>query len=94
MSISVCVPGITGKMGMEIARLVLLDNTNIRLSSGIARDLSKLNKSNPNIDEEIITSDLNEAISRCDVCVDFTSWSINTFPLSVCYVIHPTPVLS
>jgi 4-hydroxy-tetrahydrodipicolinate reductase len=72
MSISVCVPGITGKMGMEIARLVLLDNTNIRLSSGIARDLSKLNKSSPNIYEEIITSDLNEAISRCDVCVDFT----------------------
>ena len=43
MSIRVCVPGISGKMGMEIAKLVLSDNTNIRLTSGVVRDLSKVN---------------------------------------------------
>ena len=72
MSISVCVPGISGKMGMEIAKLVLLDNTNITLSSGVVRDQTKLNQNTSNFDQKIITSDLNQAISNCDVCVDFT----------------------
>ncbi len=72
MSISVCVPGISGKMGMEIAKLVLLDNTNIILSSGVVRDHVKSIKTPLNVDQKIITSDLNCAISNCDVCVDFT----------------------
>ena len=72
MSISVCVPGISGKMGMEIAKLVLLDNTNITLSSGIVRDHIKSSNTPLNFDQKIITSDLNYAISNCDVCVDFT----------------------
>ena len=72
MSISVCVPGISGKMGMEIAKLVLLDNTNITLSSGIVRDHIKSSNTPLNFDQKIITSDLNHAISNCDVCVDFT----------------------
>ena len=72
MSISVCVPGISGKMGMEIAKLVLSDNTNITLSSGIIRDQAKLSNTPLNFDQKIITSDINYAISNCDVCVDFT----------------------
>ncbi len=72
MSISVCVPGISGKMGMEIAKLVLLDNTNITLSSAIVRDHIKSSNTPFNFDQKIITSDLNHAISNCDVCVDFT----------------------
>ena len=72
MSISVCVPGISGKMGMEIAKLVLLDNTNITLSSGVVRDQNKLSQNALNFDQKIIFSDLNHAISNCDVCVDFT----------------------
>ena len=72
MSISVCVPGISGKMGMEIANLVLLDNTNITLSSGVIRDKANLSKTLLNFDEKIITSNLEFAIKNCDVCVDFT----------------------
>ena len=72
MSISICVPGISGKMGMEIAKLVLLDNTNITLSSGVVRDQTKLSQNTSNFDQKIITSNLNQAISNCDVCVDFT----------------------
>ena len=72
MSISVCVPGISGKMGMEIAKLVLLDNTNILLSSGVVRDQAKLSQNISNFDQNIITTNLNHAISNCDVCVDFT----------------------
>tara|TARA_A100001011_G_scaffold322210_1_gene343489 strand:+ start:1749 stop:2483 length:735 start_codon:yes stop_codon:yes gene_type:complete len=72
MSISVCVPGISGKMGMEIANLALLDNTNITLSSGVIRDKANLSKTLLNFDEKIITSNLEFAIKNCDVCVDFT----------------------
>ena len=54
MSISVCVPGISGKMGMEIAKLVLLDNTNITLSSGVVRDQTKLSQNTFNFDQKII----------------------------------------
>ena len=72
MSISVCVPGISGKMGMEIANLVLLDNTNITLSSGVIRDKANLSKTLLSFDEKIITSNLEFAIKNCDVCVDFT----------------------
>ena len=72
MSIRVCVPGISGKMGMEIAKLVLLDNTNIRLSSGVVRDSSKVNKNLSHLSKDLIFSDLSQAISNCDVCVDFT----------------------
>ncbi len=72
MSISVCVPGITGKMGMEIANLILLDNSNIILSSGIVRDEENLSKNSFNFDKEIITSNLEFAIRNCEVCVDFT----------------------
>mgnify|MGYP005633002673 FL=1 len=38
MSINVCVPGVSGKMGMEIAKLILLDESDIVLSSGVIRD--------------------------------------------------------
>ena len=72
MPISICVPGISGKMGMEIAKLVLLDNTNILLSSGVVRDQAKLSQNISNFDQNIITTNLNHAISNCDVCVDFT----------------------
>jgi len=57
---------------MEIAKLVLSDNTNITLSSGIIRDQAKLSNTPLNFDQKIITSDINYAISNCDVCVDFT----------------------
>ena len=76
MSISICVPGISGKMGMEIAKLVSLDNANIILSSGVVRDVNKIsqNLSNfeQNFEQQIITQDLSSAILNCDVCVDFT----------------------
>ncbi len=57
---------------MEIANLVLLDNTNITLSSGVIRDKANLSKTLLNFDEKIITSNLEFAIKNCDVCVDFT----------------------
>ena len=61
MSISICVPGISGKMGMEIAKLVSLDNANIILSSGVVRDVNKIsqNLSNfeQNFEQQIITQD-------------------------------------
>ena len=72
MSIRVCVPGVSGKMGIEIAKLVLSDNTNIRLTSGVVRDLSKVNHNLSYLSKDLIFSDLNHAISNCDVCVDFT----------------------
>ncbi len=72
MSIRVCVPGVAGKMGIEIAKLVLSDNTNIRLTSGVVRDLSKVNHNLSYLSKDLIFSDLNHAISNCDVCVDFT----------------------
>jgi dihydrodipicolinate reductase len=42
MPINVCIPGISGKMGIEIAKLVLLDASNMRLSSGVVRDQMKI----------------------------------------------------
>ena len=72
MSINVCIPGISGKMGMEIAKLVLLEKSNMRLSSAIMRNHNEKNNSLSNIDKKIITSDINHALSNCDVCVDFT----------------------
>ena len=57
---------------MEIANLILLDNTNITLSSGVIRDKPNLSKTLLNFDEKIITSNLEFAIKNCDVCVDFT----------------------
>ena len=73
MSINVCVPGISGKMGMEIAKLILSDKSNIYLSAGVIRDKNKKSDSlYSNIDSKIITSDLDSAVSSCDVCVDFT----------------------
>ena len=57
---------------MEIAKLVLLDNTNIRLSSAVVRDPSKVNKNLSHLSKDLIFSDLSQAIANCDVCVDFT----------------------
>ena len=72
MSIRVCIPGISGKMGMEIAKLVLSDNTNLILSSGVVRNDSEV-PNLLNLSKNIISSSgLDNAISDCDVCVDFT----------------------
>ena len=51
MSISICVPGISGKMGMEIAKLVSLDNANITLSSGVVRDVNKISQNLSNFEQ-------------------------------------------
>ena len=72
MPIKVCIPGISGKMGIEIAKLVLLDESNMTLSAGVIRDQAKTVQCIPNIDSKIITTDLDQAISNCDVCIDFT----------------------
>ena len=53
MSINVCIPGISGKMGMEIAKLVLLEKSNMRLSSAIMRNHNEENNSLSNIDKKI-----------------------------------------
>ena len=72
MPINVCIPGISGKMGIEIAKLVLLDASNMRLSSGVVRDQSKSIESLSSLDKKIIFEDLEQAVSDCDVCIDFT----------------------
>jgi len=73
MSINVCLPGISGKMGMEIAKLILLDKSNIDLSAVVIRDKNrKLDNLSSDINSKIITSDLDSAVSSCDVCIDFT----------------------
>ena len=72
MSINVCIPGISGKMGMEIAKLILLDKSNIELVAGIARNQDKNSHIASFVNSEIILTDLDQAISKCDVCIDFT----------------------
>ena len=72
MPINVCIPGISGKMGIEIAKLVLLDASNMRLSSGFVRDQKKSIESLSSLDNKIISEDLEQAVSDCDVCIDFT----------------------
>tara|TARA_B100001996_G_scaffold185575_1_gene141935 strand:- start:848 stop:1585 length:738 start_codon:yes stop_codon:yes gene_type:complete len=73
MSINVCLPGVSGKMGMEIAKLILLDKSNIDLSAAVIRDKDrKLDSLSSDINKKIITTDLDSAVSSCDVCIDFT----------------------
>ena len=40
MSANVCIPGISGRMGLEITK-VLLENSNLHLSSGIVRNINQ-----------------------------------------------------
>ena len=54
MSINVCIPGISGKMGMEIAKLVLLEKSNMRLSSAVMRNHNEKNNNFSNIDKKIL----------------------------------------
>ena len=80
MPINVCIPGISGKMGIEIAKLVMLDESNIRLAAGVLRSdkitaaTETINKS-LGVDQDsdfIISDNLQNSISNCDVCIDFT----------------------
>jgi 4-hydroxy-tetrahydrodipicolinate reductase len=84
MSISVCVPGVSGKMGMEIAKLILLDESNIVLSSGVVRDQNINNDKLSFLDNSILTSDLHHAISNCDICIDFTRPLYSMLILDAC----------
>ena len=84
MSISVCIPGISGKMGMEIAKLILLDESDMVLSSGVVRDKNINNDKLSFLDNSILTSDLHHAISNCDICIDFTRPSYSMEILDVC----------
>ena len=63
MSIKVCIPGIAGRMGLEIAK-VLLESSNLELSSGILRDNSKISKelSLLEISKEKLSTNLNNSI--------------------------------
>jgi len=72
MPINVCIPGISGKMGLEIAKLILSESSAMSLSAAITRKpKSQVNKY-ISIDKNIITSDIDEGISKSDVCIDFT----------------------
>ena len=43
MSANVCIPGISGRMGLEITK-VLLENSNLHLSSGVVRNINQIPK--------------------------------------------------
>jgi len=43
MSANVCIPGISGRMGLEITK-VLLENSNLHLSSGVVRNINHIPK--------------------------------------------------
>jgi len=84
MSINVCVPGVSGKMGMEIAKLILLDESDIVLSSGVIRDQNINNDKLAHLDNSILTSNLDHAVSKCDVCIDFTRPEYSMSILDAC----------
>ncbi len=85
MSIKVCIPGIAGRMGLEIAK-VLLESSNLELSSGILRDNSKISKelSLLEISKEKLSTNLNNSIEGCDICIDFTKPNYSMEILEAC----------
>ena len=87
MSIKVCIPGISGRMGLEIAK-VLLENSNLELSSGVLRNASEISKelSLLEISREKLSTDLNKSIESCDVCIDFTKPNYSMEILEACII--------
>lgn len=72
MPINVCIPGISGKMGLEIAKLILSQSSAMSLSAAITRKPKEQVNKYISIDNSIITSDIEDGISKSDVCIDFT----------------------
>ena len=72
MPINVCVPGISGKMGLEIAKLILSESSAMLLSAAITRKSKQQVNKYISIDNNIITADIDYGISKSDVCIDFT----------------------
>ena len=72
MPINVCIPGISGKMGLEIAKLILSQSSAMSLSAAITRKPKEQVNKYISIDNSIITSDIDDGISKSDVCIDFT----------------------
>ena len=85
MTINVCIPGISGRMGLEIAK-VLLESSNLELSSGVVRNNSKISKelSLLEISKEKLSTDLNSSIENCDICIDFTKPNYSMEILEAC----------
>jgi len=85
MTIKVCIPGISGRMGLEIAK-VLLESSNLELSSGVVRNNSKISKeiSLLEISKEKLSTDLNSSIENCDICIDFTKPNYSMEILEAC----------
>ena len=84
MTINICIPGISGKMGIEIAKLILLEKPNLNLLSGVVREKNKDNNKLSFLHDEIITTNLDQAISKCDVCIDFTRPDYSILVMQAC----------
>ena len=91
MSINVCIPGISGRMGLEIAKVVNF-SSDINLSSATVRKnsrhfdqpISSILNYPVNGDNFKISDNLYMALENCDVCIDFTHPSYSLEILKTC----------
>ena len=85
MSANVCIPGISGRMGLEITK-VLLENSNLHLSSGVVRNINQIPKKMDllDLDKDKLSSDLSKSIVECDICIDFTRPNYSMEILEIC----------